>query len=95
LPRKKKIVPHAVLSEDDLKLLRYLWKWKVSTTLALSQRFYSHKNLRRGYERLRTLERASFIQSHREIKGEKFIWTLSKKGFLTIEANLPDRKRAI
>ena len=73
MPRKKKILPNAVLSEDDIKLLHYLWKWKVATTLALSQRFYHHKNLRRAYERLRILEKAAFIQSHREIKGEKFI----------------------
>lgn len=85
MPRKKKIVPHAVLSSDDTKLLRHLWKWKLSTTLALSKKFYPHKNLRRAYERLKVLEKAAFIESHREIKGEKFVWTLAKKGFLTIE----------
>jgi len=94
LPRKKKILPNAVLSGDDLKLLRYLWKWKVGTSLFLCERFYPHKNPRRGYERLRALEKAAFIKSHREIKGEKFIWTLSPKGFLTIEHDLPELKQA-
>ncbi len=94
MPRKKKILPRAVLSGGDIKLLHYLWKWKVGTSLALCQLFYPMKNLRRGYERLRTLEQAAFIKSHREIKGEKFIWTLATKGFLTIEHELPILKQA-
>ena len=93
LPRKKKILPNAVLSADDIKLLKFLWKWKVSTSMALSKKFYPHKNLRRAYERLKVLEKAAFIQSHREIKGEKFIWTLAKKGFLTIEHHLGELKQ--
>ena len=94
MPRKKKILPRAVLSGGDIKLLHYLWKWKVGTSLAISQLFYPLKKLRRGYERLRTLEQAAFIKSHREIKGEKFIWTLATKGFLTIQHELPDLKQA-
>ena len=61
--------------------------------MALCHDFYPSKNLRRGYERLRALEKAAFIKSHREIKGEKFIWTLTTKGFLTIEHELPELKQ--
>ena len=57
----------AVLSDFDLKLLEFLWKWKVSTTAALSARFYPHKNLRRAYNRLLVLEKADLIQTRSDI----------------------------
>jgi hypothetical protein len=79
----------AVLSDSDLMLLRFLWKWRVSTTSALAARFYPHKNLRRAYNRLLVLEKAGIIQSRADIRGERFLWTLTKEGYRRIRHLLP------
>lgn len=79
----------AVLSDYDLELLLFLWKWKVSTTSALAIRFYPHKNLRRAYNRLLVLEKAGIIQSRCDIRGESFLWTLTRDGYRRIRHTLP------
>lgn len=79
----------AVLSDFDLSLLSFLWKWRVSTTAALSSRFYPHKNLRRAYNRLLVLEKAGIIQSRADIRGERFLWTLTREGYRRIRHTLP------
>ena len=85
----KKKIKRAVLSDFDLKLFEFLWKWKVSTTAALSARFYPHKNLRRAYNRLLILEKAGLIQSRADIRGERFLWTLTREGYRRIRHLLP------
>ena len=88
MPRRPRSTK-AVLSDTDLEVLKFLWKWRISTTAALSAKFYPHKNARRGYERLRVLEDAKLTQSHADSKAKKFIWMLTKKGFLTVKPHLP------
>jgi hypothetical protein len=84
-PKKKR----AVLSDDDIRLLSFLWKWKVSTTAALAARFYPHKNLRRAYNRLLVLEKTGIIQSRADIRGERYLWTLTREGYRRIRHTLP------
>ncbi len=78
-----------MLSDFDVRLLYFLWKWKVSTTAALSARFYPHKNARRAYNRLLVLEKADLIQSRADIRGERFLWTLTREGYRRIRHQLP------
>jgi hypothetical protein len=87
--RKYIIKKRAVLSDADVNLLFFLWKWKVSTTSALAVRFYPHKNLRRAYNRLLVLEKAGIIQSRADIRGERYLWTLDKDGYRRIRHLLP------
>lgn len=91
MPRKKK-TKKAVISDQDIEVLKFLWKWKISTTAALAEKFYPHKNARRGYERLRVLEEAGVIESRADARARKFIWMITKKGFLTIIPHLPPLK---
>lgn len=88
IKRKKR----AVLSDHDLNLLLFLWKWKVSTTAAIAVRYYPHKNLRRAYNRLLVLEKAGIIQSRADIRGERFVWTLTREGYRRIRHTLPEMK---
>jgi hypothetical protein len=71
-------------------MLFFLWKWKVSTTSALAAKFYPHKNLRRAYNRLLVLEKAGIIQSRADIRGERFVWTLTRDGYRRIRHELPE-----
>jgi hypothetical protein len=52
-------------------------------------RFYPHKNLRRAYNRLLVLEKAGIIQARADIRGERFIWTLTREGYRRIRHILP------
>lgn len=88
MPRPRRL-SRTVVSDDDLELLKFLWKWRTSTTSALSQKFYPHKNKRRGYERLRALETGGLIESRADSRAQKFIWVLSKRGFATVRPYLP------
>lgn len=88
MARKSKQV-RAVLSDADVRLLSFLWKWKVSTTAAIAARLYSHKNLRRAYNRLLVLEKAGIIQSRADIRGERYLWTLTREGYRRMRHTLP------
>lgn len=88
----KKKLARTILSEKDFSLLSFLWKFKVSTTAALSAKFYPEKTQKRAYERLLTLEKADLIAAKVNTSGKKFIWTLTKRGFFTVKAHLPPLK---
>lgn len=85
--------PVAMLSlSEDLPLLMFLWRWKVSTTAVLSRKFYSHRSGQAAYLRLWKLEKAGFIRSISNNTANMFIWTLDRRGFESIRPHLPDLK---
>jgi hypothetical protein len=90
--RRKKKMKRTELSKVDLDVLRFLWKWKVATTATLHAKFYSPRSLKGAYLRLNVLENDGFIQSHFDITGEKFLWSLSNLGFLAVRHQLPPLK---
>lgn len=80
----------AILSEErDIPLLNFLWRWKMSTTSAIAQRFYSHSSVNGAYMRLWKLKRAGFIRLRTDVTGNFFVWTLDKKGYEAIRSRLP------
>jgi hypothetical protein len=89
MPRKKKKIRNALITDRDFDLLKFLWKFKVGTTAALAQKFYPEKSLRRAYDRLHTLEKAEYLKAEKDLRWKKHLWTLDKKGFLTIQNDLP------
>jgi hypothetical protein len=80
------------LSQVDLSVLTFLWKWKVATTASLHAKFYAPRSLKGAYLRLNVLENDGFIQSHFDITGEKFLWSLTPLGFLAVRSQLPPLK---
>lgn len=83
--------PQLVLSEErDIPLLRFLWKWKVATTSALSEKFFAGKSPITSHKRLWSLERSGFIRSQTiSDDGKSFVWSLDRKGFQAIRDSLP------
>lgn len=78
----------AMLTERDLKILTFLWKWKVVSTSALSQKFFSTRNII-CYNRLLLLSKAKFVRLEYLPAYRGWLWTLSPKGFETIHPTLP------
>jgi hypothetical protein len=73
-------------------MLEFLWKWKVSTTAALSKKFYPARRPQNAYKRLWELEKGGFIQAKLESTQRKSLWTLTRKGFQAIQERLPELK---
>ncbi len=78
-----------VLSEQDFKLLYFLWKWKMSTTAAIATAIYCSKTWYRSYVRLNELAKCKYIRAIASESGNSFIWTLDNKGYASIEEFLP------
>lgn len=89
--RRRKIKVR-LTQERDLPLLRFLWRWKVSTTMALCKKFYPKAQVETGYRRLIKLESAGFIRCPVDVTGKVYLWTLDKKGFEAIKNDLPTLK---
>lgn len=72
------------LSKRDVEILHFLWRWKVCTTRALSQKYFSGSDFT-AYDRLRLLKNGGYIRllGLNEEYG-RFVWTLSNKGFQEI-----------
>jgi len=75
--------------ETDIQLFRFLWKWKLSTTAAIGAVIYKDRSLLSVYRRLYTLQKGGFIQAIASKDGLHFLWTLDKKGFGLLSAELP------
>jgi hypothetical protein len=78
-----------VLSEQDFKLLYFLWKWKMSTTAAIAAAIYANKTWYRSYVRLNELAKWKYIRSIASESGHSFIWTLDTHGYAAIQQGLP------
>ncbi len=72
-----------------MKVLGFLWQWKLATTAILSRRFFSSINAHSAYKRLRAIERKGLIQLNSEPSGDIFYWILTKKGYSAIKPHLP------
>lgn len=86
--------PKALSIERDLPLLRWLWRWKISTTAAIDFKFFSHCNSSLiAYNRLRILEKNKFIEIRYNEQGLSPVWVLADKGFKAIRESLPTLKQ--
>ncbi len=73
----------------DIPILQFLWRWKLSTTAALSLKFFPDKSPITAYKRLWTLKHRGFIQVRADSQYRKFVWMLDKKGYAAIKETLP------
>ena len=79
-----------MLTERDLCLLKFLWRWKLLSTAALTEAFFKDRSPITAYVRLWHLKEANFIQLVSESGGKEFYWCLAPKGFGAIQNSLPD-----
>lgn len=84
--RRKKVT----LTERDLSLLEFVWKWKVVSTAALTVRFFGDRAPETAYTRLWRLRRGGFLTFLATGDAEAFVWSLTQKGFHAIRGRLPE-----
>lgn len=81
-----------LLGSREVELLRFLWRWKVSTTAALTKAFFKNIAPVSAYKRIWELERDGYIIARPNDRHGQFIWTLTHKGFDVIRPMLPELK---
>lgn len=86
-PKSEKLTVH-LARPTEFDLLQFLWRWKVSTTAALSHRFYANRTPHRAYQRLWKLERAGFIKTRADESAKVHLWTLDKRGFAVVRSRI-------
>lgn len=74
----------------DHEIFLFLWKFKVATTSAIHQRFYSSSSAIACYKRLLKLSKFGLIQFLNSNKVTETCWTLTKNGFQRIKTWLPE-----
>lgn len=84
------MIQNVILSDTrEVPLLHFLWKWKVSTTAALTKKFFPNCKGKTAYNRLLALRHAGLIRVSSDGQGQKFICSLGRKGFEAIKEGLP------
>ncbi|MAZ50107.1 MAG: hypothetical protein CME65_16210 [Halobacteriovoraceae bacterium] len=78
------------LSERDLNLLGFLFKYKVASSALVMGRYFSSCASHTAYKRLLALEKANFIEARSDHSGKNYLWMLKKKGFDVIKSSLPE-----
>lgn len=81
-----------ILTERDIKIFRFLWRWKLLTTRAIHAKFFSKAGLLKAYNRLKELEQKKYIRSHIFSYEEGQVWCLDLKGFKAIASEMDGLK---
>lgn len=82
--------PGARLGDREVRILIFLWKWKVVSNAALtSKRFSPSTSPARAYNRLLDLKRVDLIEMRCDERLQNSAWSLTLKGFKAIRAYLP------
>ncbi len=90
-----KLKRHYRATARDIRLLQFLWRWKLVPTAALAgERFFPGKTIARGYNRLLDLRKLGLIECHADQRLLNYAWTLTKRGFLAIADDLPALREA-
>ncbi|MCM2279210.1 MAG: hypothetical protein NDJ89_14130 [Oligoflexia bacterium] len=72
-----------------MKLLYFIWLWKIATTAAIAHQFFRDKSPTLPYQRLRSLERGGFVECIQDEKSGRSFWALKRKGFDLLDDSLP------
>lgn len=80
------------LTERDVCLLHFLWKWKVFSTAGLAVKFFDG-SATWAYNRLNDLRKGGYVTClHLSNRHKYRVWSLDKKGFNQVLWELPELK---
>ena len=80
--RLKKFSKKSVcLTTRDIEILKYLWRWKCSTFLALNEIFFSNSSSTIAYRRISKLRRYGLVDLKVTNHFGKNLFVLSPLGF--------------
>ena len=79
--KKKKFVQ---ITERDIRILKFLWRWKLISESAIAVKFFPDLHPGTAYNRMRELQLAGLTEKRADVKVRHFYWTLTQNGFNTI-----------
>jgi hypothetical protein len=80
------------LSDRSLAMLKFVWKWKLTTTAQVAASFWADGSMQAAYNTLWRLKKGGFVQKQSDRSGRLLVWTLTRKGFDVVRLGLPDLK---
>lgn len=89
----KKKEPKRFITQRDLEILKFLWRWKAVSTAALAKKFYPEARPFTAYERLLKLEKARYIKSFSFRHRLGVAWMLGKRGYRFLFPYLLEMKK--
>lgn len=73
----------------DINVLKFLWRWKISSTAIIQLMLFPQSKPRSTYNKLNRLRKAGFLNLYFLLGGELKLWGINKKAFKEIEIELP------
>jgi hypothetical protein len=80
------------LSNRDFQMLKYIWRWKISSTASIHGAVNPALSPYSTYKALVKLEIAQFIRADVHLVETFYVWQLTEKGFYAIKEFLGDLK---
>ncbi len=80
------------INQRDLRIILFLWKFRVATTAMLHQKFFSDTTSRNAYNTLLKLRGHSYIATRTDEYGKDPLWSIDRKGLELIKEYIPETK---
>jgi hypothetical protein len=81
-------------SNRDVPILRFLWRWKLSTAAAITKRFFPDCTPHTAYKRILALRKGGYINCYTDRSGDDHFLGLGKNGFKVVRGSLPEGTEA-
>lgn len=91
---KKSSRKSVCLTARDIEILKYLWRWKCSTFLALSEIFFSKSSSTIAYRRISKLRRYGLVDLKVTNHFGKNLFVITPLGFERILGHIPELKES-
>ncbi len=82
--KSRKIGSSEYLTPRDSKILNYLWRWKIASSMSIHEAINKISSQYSTYKILDKLERSGFIGSYFDYEERFYVWQLTSKGFAVI-----------
>ncbi len=79
------------ITKRDIRILLFLWKWKVISTAGIAAKFFPNAQKISAYHRLKRLYNSKYIRKEFVNWNCEFAWKLTKKGYNKIYDYLPEQ----
>ena len=80
--------PPVQLSDRDLKMMIYIWRWKIASTASVHEATNQTASPYSTYKTLDRLERNVFLDSRVDYGDRFHVWQLTERGFHAIRGHL-------
>jgi hypothetical protein len=87
-PQRAKTGIAPYLSSRDVRILEYIWKWKIASTASIHEATCRPQSPYSTYKLLERLKTNGYIQDHFHTRERFYVWCLTEFGFAEIKDGL-------